>query len=105
MPTMIPATSSRIVVSMSSRESMVSDRYGRVWKKSNDRTAARAVIIPAARPPIAATTTTTIMSTNAALVWRNTPRARARAAPVPMAAGMPTVTPMTMPVVSIRSSR
>ena len=60
--------SSSTVVSTSSRESIDSDRYGWVWKKSNETTAASAVTIPAARPPSAATATTTIISTSAALV-------------------------------------
>ena len=68
MPTSTPAMSSSTVVSMSSRESIVIDRYGSVWKKSNDTTAASAVMIPAHRPPRAATATTTIISTRAALV-------------------------------------
>ena len=47
VPTSTAATSSSTVVSMSSRESIVSDRYGWVWKKSNETTAASAVTIPA----------------------------------------------------------
>ena len=86
---------------MSSRESIASEvRTGVEEVERDDR--ASAVTIPAARPPIAATTTTTIIRINAPLVWRNTPRARARTAPVPTAAGMPTATPITNPVGSIR---
>ena len=100
MPTSTAATSSRIVVSTSSRESMASDRYGLVWKKSNDATAASAVTMPAARPPSAATATTTIISTSAAFVVSNKGRNTAISAPAPIAAGTPTATPITIPALS-----
>ena len=86
---------------MSSRESMVSDRYGSVWKKSNETTAASAVMTPAVRPPSAATATTTIMNTNAALVVSKNERVNAMTAPTATVAGKPTARPMTSPVPSM----
>ena len=88
------------MVSTSSRESIASDRYGSVWKKSNDATAASAVMIPAARPPRAAIATTTIISTSAAFVVSNSGRNTAMSAPTPIAAGTPTATPITSPALS-----
>jgi hypothetical protein len=94
VPTITAATSNSKAVSTSSRESMANDRYGLVWKKSNDATAASAVTMPAARPPMAATATTTIISTSAAFVASKIDRNRARKAPTPTAAGTPTAIPM-----------
>jgi hypothetical protein len=97
VPTKTAATSGSTVVSTSSRELIVSDRYGRVWKKSNDTAAASAVMMPDVRPPRAATATTTIISTSAALVPLKNDRAVAIAAATATVTGRPTATPITRP--------
>ena len=74
-----------------------------MWKKSNEATAANAVMIPAARPPSAATATTTIISTSAALVLLMSERGMPTSAPTTMAAGTPTAHPIKSPVRSMPS--
>ena len=56
------------MVSTSSEESMVSERYGRVKKKSNVAAADTAATAPATRPPTWAATTTVTTRASAMLV-------------------------------------
>ena len=105
VPTMTAAINSAIAVSRSSREAIVSDRYGLVRKKSKDITAASAVRMPAARPPIAAMATTTIIRTRAALVLLTSERGIASRAATMITAGVPIAHPISRPVRSTPSGR
>ncbi len=105
VPTMTAATSSAIAVSRSLRDSIFSDRYGFVRKKSKDITAASAVRMPAMRPPIAAMATTTIIRTRAALVLLTSERGIANRAATMITAGIPIAQPINRPVRSTPSGR
>ena len=68
VPTRRPMGRSNKVVMRSAEESMVNDRYGRVWKKSKANTELRAATAPAVRPPVRAAARTTSTRARATLV-------------------------------------
>ncbi len=77
------------MVSRSSADSMVSDRYGWVWKKSKAMVATTAVSAPARRPPPAAAATTTTTRMRAMLVLSIVPRTATSTPAMAMAANGP----------------